>query len=146
MGRSNPRQILNMLAQSSNEFAAGIAMVVKALADANASPPASPIMIDYRGMRMAFGRRNLGMLNGWVRSDFRFSFTPLSSPLHLLVSMPPQHSVPHIHRSSNFHHLLKPPITGCDPPRNHRNVPHPQDSRALAHCRRSPPLLRGRRA
>lgn len=79
-GRSNPRQILNMLAQSSNEFAAGIAMIVKALADANASPPASPIMVDYRGTRMAFGRRNLGRLNGWVRGAVLSLRTTLLTP------------------------------------------------------------------
>jgi len=64
MSRSNPQQILNSLALSSNQFAAGIALCVKALADATAGPPTSPIMVEYRSRRMAFGRMHLARLSG----------------------------------------------------------------------------------
>jgi len=64
MGRSNVQQIINNLASSPNDFASGIALCIKALAEATASPPASPIMIEYRGRRMAFGRRNLERMDG----------------------------------------------------------------------------------
>jgi hypothetical protein len=66
MSRSNPQQILNNLAFSSNDFAAGIAICIKALAEATASPPVSPIIIEYRNRRMAFGRRNLARMDGYV--------------------------------------------------------------------------------
>lgn len=66
MSRSNPQQILNSLASSPNDFAAGIALCIKALADATASPPTSPIMVEYRNRRMAFGRRHLARLGGHV--------------------------------------------------------------------------------
>jgi len=64
MGRSNAQQILNNLALSPNDFAAGIAMCVKALAEATSSPPTSPIIVEYRSRRMVFGRRNLGRMDG----------------------------------------------------------------------------------
>jgi hypothetical protein len=51
-------------------MAAGIAMCVKALAEATAIPPASPIIVEYRGRRMAFGRKNLAKMDGYVRLIF----------------------------------------------------------------------------
>src|ERR1700691_1246371 len=66
MSRSNPQQILNKLASSSNDFASGIAICIKALAEATASPPATPIVIEYRNRRMAFGRRSLSRMDGYV--------------------------------------------------------------------------------
>lgn len=65
MSRSSPQQILNNLASSSNELAAGIAICVKALAEATASPPASPVVVEYRNRRMIFGRRNLARMDGY---------------------------------------------------------------------------------
>jgi hypothetical protein len=82
MGRSNVQQIINNLASSPNDFASGIALCIKALAEATASPPASPIMIEYRGRRMAFGRRNLERMDGHVR----FVYSSLFSRFSLLTS------------------------------------------------------------
>jgi len=65
MSRSNPQQILNSLAASPNSFAAGIALCVKALAEATAGPPSAPIVVDYRNRRMAFGRKHLARLGGY---------------------------------------------------------------------------------
>jgi len=64
MGRSNPQQILNNLASSQNNFAAGLGLCVQALAEATASAPVTPIMIEYRNGRMAFGRRSLARMGG----------------------------------------------------------------------------------
>jgi hypothetical protein len=66
MGRSNPQQILNNLASSQNNFAAGLGLCVQALAEATASAPVTPIMIEYRNGRMAFGRRSLARMGGHV--------------------------------------------------------------------------------
>jgi hypothetical protein len=84
MGRSSVQQVLNTLASSSNDFASGIALCIKALAETSASPPASPIIIEYRGRRMAFGRRNLERMDGHVR----FVYSSLVSFLSFDIVIP----------------------------------------------------------
>jgi len=63
MSRLTPQQVLNNLANSSNDFAAGIAICIKALAEATAGPPTTPIIIEYRSRRMAFGRKQLARMD-----------------------------------------------------------------------------------
>lgn len=64
MARSTPQQILSSLISSPNDLASGVAMCIKALTEAMASPATSPVIVEYRGRRMAFGRKNLARMDG----------------------------------------------------------------------------------
>ena len=95
-GRSNPQHILASLVTSPNDFAAGIAICVKALADATASPPSTPVMVEYRNRRMAFGRRQLAGLEGHVWYRDRIACYELIYPLRRKRSG--RWLVPYIHK------------------------------------------------
>lgn len=95
-GRSNPQHILASLVASSNDFAAGIAICVKALADATASPPSTPVMVEYRNRRMAFGRRQLAGLEGHVWYSNRIARYELIYSSHRKLSG--RWLVPYIHK------------------------------------------------
>lgn len=114
MSRSNPQQILNNLALSPNSFAAGIALCVKALNEATAGPPTSPIVVDYRNRRMAFGRRHLARLGGHVSSiRARLSFSQLTGQQEA-IRMAVRTIYPHGHIPDTQRFIVEARLFGDD--------------------------------